>query len=131
MTTNSKRGIAISSSWVLIIVTPLLGIVLWVAINYANQQRDDALHASLVRQYEGSVKACKRGNIVRLAVRANSHIIIEFLTAARIARIAAVKTATNATDRKLNANAAKTYTRLLASTRPVHLVDCLKAYVHP
>lgn len=128
---TSRKLTAIGSVWVLVIVTPLLAIVLWAAINYANDQRNRATHASLVRQYEGSIKACKRGNIVRLAVRANSRIIVEFLTAARIARLAAVKSATTSADRKLNGAAAKTYTHLIANVRPVPIVDCATAYVKP
>lgn len=131
MTGRQFRGITISGLWVLLIVTPLLAVVLWVAINYANDQRDRATHAALVRQYEGSIKACRRGNVVRLAVRANSRIISEFLVAARVARLAAVKSAPTRADRNLNSAAARTYTRLIANVRPVPIIDCSTAYVKP
>lgn len=128
MTSKQIRGFAISGGWVLVIVTPLLAIVLWLAITYANDQRDHALRSAQTAQHESLVKGCARGNLLR--VRLNNAIRIEhdFLVTARVARLAAVKTANDQADRALNAGAAADYKRYIARLAPLPLVNCAKAY---
>lgn len=128
---SRAHGITISSAWVLIIVTPLITFGIWVSINYANDQRDEALRGALTRQYNGSVAACIRGNNTREAIRANSRIIREFLAAAIIARTSSAKNAATLEERRTNQHAADQYQALIDRIRPVEIVDCATAYTKP
>lgn len=125
---TNRRGIAISGAWVLVIVTPLMAFVLWAAINYANTQRDQALRASLERQHMSLTNGCHRGNVLRYRVNNAIRIEHDFLATARIARLAAVQTATNPADRALNQKAASNYATYIRDLKPIPLVDCAKAY---
>lgn len=122
------RGVAISGGWVLVIVTPLLAVFLWIAITYANDQRDHALRTTQSEQHTSLVRGCHRGNLLRRRLNNTIRIEHDFLVTARVARLAAVGTATNAADRALNQKAADNYATFIRELRPIPLVDCVKAY---
>lgn len=108
------------------------GGILWIAVDYTNTKKNEALHAALVRQYNSSLKACLRGNRLRKSLNDGAiKTLHDFLVTARTARLAAVKSATTKADRTLNQKAAASYTGYLDGLGPLPRVDCQAAFTKP
>lgn len=128
--TRKHRALSGIAVWA---IAALVGIgVLWIAISYANDQRDVALRKAILRQRTATVAACKRGNILRSHGNVTGAILKEFLLTARTARLAAVN-APDATreDKELNQKAADRYTFLIPLIERSPLIDCETAYPKP
>lgn len=106
--------------------------VLAFANRYTDQQKDKAVHAALVRQYDSSLAACKRGNTLRRKLNHGAiKTLHDFLQTARTARLAAAKAATKKADRILNEDAAESYKTYLANLGSLSIIDCPGVYTHP
>lgn len=107
--------------WVFVIVLPLTGFGLWLAVDHANANQARALHRSNLQFQKALIVTDSKFHqalsiqTALFAYSTNKSVctLRPFLTAARIARLAAVKTATDGKDRKLNQDAANTYKRLI------------------
>lgn len=115
-----KQGV-IHLWWVFVIVAPLCGLGLWLAIDHANANQTRALARSNQQFRKAQILANhKFQQALRISTAQNAYSINKsvctlrpFLEAALKARLAAVRDATNQADKKLNQQAADTYTRLL------------------
>lgn len=109
--------------WVFVIVMPLNAYGTWIAVDHANANQNRA-QAHSNAQFRRSLIVTDRKFREALHVQArlfaystNKSVctLRPFLQAARAARLAAVKNATNEKDRALNEKAASTYKRLIDS----------------
>lgn len=135
MTSKQVRGIAISAWWVLVIIVPICTAILWVAVDHTNAVQDQQARVtnqkfakSLIVTDHKFHQALEIANQkFAYSINSSACTLRKFLSAARAARLAAVKTATDAKDRRLNQQAADTYKQLIDSqiTVPVHF-DCRK-----
>lgn len=129
----------------------VVGAVLSVLVTLANNERTDqrvrevsrkaseiasaksqaASRAYAVKLRNANLAGCERDNALRRDQNDTSATLKKFLIAAKAARERMVQTAKTEADRKLNQEAVKTYSTLIAHFHQAPLVNCEARYPDP
>lgn len=123
MTTHKRTflNVTLWTWWTLVICVVVSSFATWAAVDHANANQQRALRHSNAQFQRAQILANRKFreaiqiSTAQTAYSVNKGVCVlrPFLRAALKARLAAVRDAKNEADRKLNQQAATTYTRLL------------------